>query len=220
MNLSRNWSRIMRISTQSTKMPSLFYKRHLNCWSCTKLIDHPLFCNQCHVIQPLKINQLNYTDTFNIPNQFNIDLKQLKLEFLKLQQQLHPDNFSTKSKDERVISEEQSSYVNKAYETLKDPLSRAQYMLALKGKNIHEGHMNVKQDFLLEVMEIQEDIEDCERQELDQYIDENNSRIENSVKVLEELFNKDLLDEALEETMKLKYWYTIARLLSSRDDEL
>ena len=54
----------------------------------------------------------------------------------------------------------QSSVINKAYHTLKDPLSRAQYLLKQKGIQINEGDSLSDPELLMEVMEFREELEE------------------------------------------------------------
>lgn len=93
----------------------------------------------CQVIQPPNTHD-SYFDLF-FPSMFtsledvtrqgyNIHLVLLKRRFLDLVQKLHPDYFGRKSKEERDLSEEQSALLNKAYQTLLDPLSRAVYIVS------------------------------------------------------------------------------------------
>jgi molecular chaperone HscB len=58
-----------------------------------------------------------------------MDLAELDREYKELQKKLHPDKFATKSLDEKLLSTNASSAINMAYHTLKDPVSRAEYMV-------------------------------------------------------------------------------------------
>lgn len=59
-----------------------------------------------------------------------MDLNDIRQRYLELQQALHPDRFVRKDQEEEKIrAEAASSLVNKAYHTLKNPLSRAVYMV-------------------------------------------------------------------------------------------
>lgn len=60
---------------------------------------------------------------------YNLDLARLEKSFRDLQWRLHPDKFSMKPEAEQNYSAGQSSLVNKAYQTLKDPLARGQYLV-------------------------------------------------------------------------------------------
>ncbi|KAK9904106.1 hypothetical protein WJX75_004707 [Coccomyxa subellipsoidea] len=60
---------------------------------------------------------------------FDIDYRHLDQSYRALQFKLHPDKFGLASKKEKSYSEEASSLINKAYDTLRSPLLRASYMV-------------------------------------------------------------------------------------------
>jgi len=69
---------------------------------------------------------------------------------------------------------------------------------------------------LMEVLEAREAIEDAEREEdLEGLRTENEARIEASVGVLEEAFQKDDLEAAKNEAVRLRYWVNIRESLDS-----
>lgn len=61
---------------------------------------------------------------------FAIDLADLESRYKRLQVRLHPDRFATMSEQERQNSADTSAAVNQAYQVLKQPLKRAQYMVS------------------------------------------------------------------------------------------
>src|ERR1019366_1900084 len=62
----------------------------------------------------------------------------LEKEVYALSRRLHPDLFAQANHDERGFSLEQSSMLNDAYRTLKDPIKRTEYLLRLEGVELEE----------------------------------------------------------------------------------
>lgn len=63
-----------------------------------------------------------------------------------------------RSSEERNISEEYSSLLNKAYSYLQTPLKRAEYLLNLKGETISESDTINEPTFLMEMMTLNEEV--------------------------------------------------------------
>uniref|UniRef100_A0A673HXP5 Iron-sulfur cluster co-chaperone protein HscB, mitochondrial-like n=1 Tax=Sinocyclocheilus rhinocerous TaxID=307959 RepID=A0A673HXP5_9TELE len=127
------------------------------CWKCGSSAEL-FFCPSCNVIQPPD-DKTNYFDILNCEQTFSLDTQKLQKRYVELQRAVHPDNFSQKSLKEQEYSEEQSALLNKAYRTLQKPLSRAVYMLELRGVLLEEGtDATADPTFLLEVMEINESL--------------------------------------------------------------
>lgn len=59
---------------------------------------------------------------------FDLDVKDIRGKMLKRQMELHPDKFSGDEK-EVGLARELSGRVNGAYEVLRDPLKRAEYLV-------------------------------------------------------------------------------------------
>ena len=64
--------------------------------------------------------------------------RQLEREFYALSRKLHPDVYSRASAREQAWSLEKTSQLNDAYRTLKDPISRTEYLLMLEGIQLEE----------------------------------------------------------------------------------
>ena len=81
---------------------------------------------------------VDYFTFFGLPRKLQIDPPQLEKEFYALNRKLHPDVYAAAPEQERAWSLEQSSLLNDAYRTLKDPIRRTQYLLRLEGVELEE----------------------------------------------------------------------------------
>jgi molecular chaperone HscB len=105
------------------------------CWSCgTMRAVH--FCGACGKVQPPV--PVDYFTFFGLSRKLNIDLARLEREFYDLSRKLHPDLYARADSQEQEWSMEQSSQLNDAYRTLKDPIKRTQYLLRLEGVELEE----------------------------------------------------------------------------------
>lgn len=75
----------------------------------------------------------NHFQLFGLPERFRFDAEALDRAYRMLQGQVHPDRFAAGSEAERRLALQSSARVNEAYEALRDPVARAQYMLSLHG---------------------------------------------------------------------------------------
>lgn len=146
---------------------------------------------------------------------FTLDLAVLRREFLQLQAKAHPDLAPAEKKRQ---AEALSARINEAYKTLQNPLTRAQYLLELRGIDIAGDETAKVEDpeLLMEVLETREIIEEAQSEEDLQPLKETNEkRVEGSVQILEDAFKKDDLDAAKTEAVKLRYWINIRESIDS-----
>jgi molecular chaperone HscB len=80
----------------------------------------------------------SYFTFFQLPQHLNLDVSALEKQFYVLSRKLHPDRFASKPIAEQEAALAESSMLNDAYRTLKDPISRTQYLLALEGVELEE----------------------------------------------------------------------------------
>jgi molecular chaperone HscB len=105
------------------------------CWSCGEMrAAH--FCSACGKVQPPA--PVDYFTFFGLPRKLNLDIPGLEREFYALSRRLHPDLYSQGQTKEQEWSLEQSSQLNDAYRTLKDPIKRTEYLLRLEGVELEE----------------------------------------------------------------------------------
>ncbi len=97
----------------------------------------------------------NYFDFFELPHHLNLDAADLGKRFYALSRRLHPDLFARRSERERQYSLDATAILNDAYRTLRDPISRAEYLLKERGFDIGEQKSNqVPPELLEEVFEL------------------------------------------------------------------
>ncbi len=106
-----------------------------NCWSCGAMrAAH--FCRECGKVQPP--TPVDYFTFFGLPFKLNLEPEKLEREFYGLSRHLHPDINAINSDREQQWSLEKSSQLNDAYRTLKDPITRTEYLLRLQGVQLEE----------------------------------------------------------------------------------
>jgi molecular chaperone HscB len=106
-----------------------------NCWSCGDMrAAH--FCQQCGKVQPPA--PVDYFTFFGLPYKLNLDPAALEREFYVLSRHLHPDINAIRTPEEQEWSLQQSSSLNDAHRTLKDPIARTEYLLRLQGVRLEE----------------------------------------------------------------------------------
>src|ERR1035437_675821 len=109
------------------------------CWSCSVAHnDATLFCPHCSKIQPPTGG--DYFSVFGIEPRLDLDLNALESEFHRLSRKLHPDRFGRAGENEKQWSLADTALLNDAYRTLKDPITRTEYLLKLRGAEIGELH--------------------------------------------------------------------------------
>jgi len=105
----------------------------LECRSCgagAPVDEH--FCPQCSRILALGRHG-DYFAFLDLPRRLTIDAEDLEKRFRDLSRKFHPDYYYNAAPAERLASLERSSYLNDAYRTLKNPVSRVEHLLAIEG---------------------------------------------------------------------------------------
>lgn len=136
------------------------------CWSCKGPVNAgDLFCPTCNAIQAP--GQADHFARFGVERDFDVNEAALETAYFELQRKLHPDRFATKSGREKAFSQSQAVAVNEAYETLRDPLRRAAYMLSLNGvkADIDKETTISDPELLMESMEAREALAEAETAE-------------------------------------------------------
>lgn len=106
----------------------------------------------------LPVKPMSSFERLDIIVSFDIDPSQLEKNYFAAQRQVHPDRFVGATKQEKIYSAQHSAAINDAYQTLKDPITRAQELLKLAGfvqPNIEHQTLD-DPELLMEVIELRE----------------------------------------------------------------
>jgi molecular chaperone HscB len=132
----------------------------LVCWNCHERTIGTHFCPGCGKVLQVPEHS-DYFSMLGLPRRLWLDMGRLEQKFLELSWKLHPDNFVNASAEEREISLKRSSELNDAHRTLRDPVSRVEYLLAIEGAR-KEGQtkQQAPPELLEEVFELNESLDE------------------------------------------------------------
>ena len=136
----------------------------MTCWQCSVESESALLCPACKALQP---PPSDYFIFFGLPRKLNIDVEKLQHHFYDLSRLLHPDKYSRKSERERGYSTTATAVLNDGWRTLKNPVTRAEYLLSQEGLEIAEQRSkDVPPELLEEVFELNMALEELRGGEL------------------------------------------------------
>ena len=99
----------------------------------------------------------NHFELFNLPQDFEIDLEALDAAYRDVQGRVHPDRFVSATDAEKRVAMQWATRANEAYQTLKNPQSRAAYICELNGVPLDmESNTAMPVEFLMQQMEWRE----------------------------------------------------------------
>jgi len=105
----------------------------------------------------------NYFELFGLRPDYAVDTDTLAARYRELQQAVHPDRYAAASEQERRLSVQSAAHVNAAFQTLKQPLTRARYLLELRGVSLDQAAA-MNEEFLMEQMSLREQLEELMEQ--------------------------------------------------------
>ena len=169
---------------------------------------------------------MNHFELFGLPSQFQLDGSLLSSQFRELQKRFHPDNFATASERDRLMDVQKAAQINDAYQVLKHPISRAEYILAENGTEIR-GEQQTMQDpmFLMEQMELREELEDiADSSDPESALFDFDSKVSKMYKQhlasVEQELDQGLWAEAADRVRKLKFIAKLKNEIELVEDKL
>ena len=157
----------------------------------------------------------NFFALFEQPVQFAVNQEHLDQQLRLLQKRYHPDNLVADSKNvadsaqAKQQSEQASALINQAYQTLRDPDSRASYLLDIAGQAQNLEHSIADLDFLEDAMQMRMDLDDAiegkELAALKQLHPQITERLNKQSERFDSAYQSQDWQTAIDATQKLKF---------------
>lgn len=107
---------------------------------------------------------MDYFTLFGLTQGYVVDTQQLATRYQELQRQFHPDKYASRPQAEQLLAVNQSATINQAWQTLRHPLLRAEYLLLLNGFDLANEQYTVQDTpFLMGQLELREELDDIEQ---------------------------------------------------------
>ncbi len=155
---------------------------------------------------------MNYFELFDIPVQLKLDKTGLHQKYIALSRQYHPDYFVKDGHEKLAEVQDISASLNKAYKTFQDPDATIKYVLQLKDLLEEEEKYDLPPEFLMEVLEINEQVMDLDQSgqqsavaQLQTAINNLQTDIYEPVKEIIENYKEDVTTK--EELLQVKEYY-------------
>ena len=129
------------------------------CWHCQSEVSGEYFCERCVKVQPVS-KEADYFTCLGFPRRLKIDPQKLEEKFYELSRAFHPDFYQNKSETEQAISLSNAATLNTAYRTLRDPIQRAEYLIAIEAGAVKEIRTSPPADLFEEILELQDTLEE------------------------------------------------------------
>ena len=117
------------------------------------------------LINQLTNKPINLFQLYDIPVSFSPNKDKVKQQYFLLSRKYHPDFYGSATADEQEDVLEKSSLVNKAYKIFNNHDETIKYVLQLKGLLEDEEKYALPNDFLMEMMELNEQLMDAKMEE-------------------------------------------------------
>ena len=163
----------------------------------------------------------NFFELFELPVSYEVDFNQVQQHYMALQKQVHPDKFANSSDQEKRLSMQQTSWINEAQSTLKDPVLRAIYLLKLKGTDINlENETTMDAAFLMQQLETRERLENVKKEDdplaaLDDMAKELKVSTSGMMKGFAQSYEAGQIDDAREWVRKLQFMQRAKKEINS-----
>jgi len=119
----------------------------LACLACGRILEEP--------------RDADHYARLGVPAVEPIDLADAEARYLRLSRLLHPDFQSSEDERTRRLALSHSATLNQAWRVLSNDQARAEYLLELRHPGALERQKTLSPEFLMEAMEVSEELEDA-----------------------------------------------------------
>jgi len=105
---------------------------------------------------------MNYFELYGLPVLMKVDVAEIKVRFYELSRQYHPDFHTNAEEKDQAVVLEKSADVNNAYKIFQNTDDTIKYVLQLKNLIYEEEKYELDPEFLMEVMDINEELMELE----------------------------------------------------------
>jgi molecular chaperone HscB len=164
---------------------------------------------------------MNYFEIFGIPVQLKVDKSDLQRKYFELHKKFHPDFYGNATPSEQDHALEITANLNKAYKTFQNPDETIKYVLQLKGLLEEEEKYQLPPDFLMEVLEINEQLMDADQSSasgLQSAVENLQIEIYDPVKAIIENYREGITTE--KELLQVKEYYYKKKYLQRIERQL
>lgn len=102
-----------------------------------------------------------YFDLFEIPIQLQIDKNEIKQKYFTLSRLSHPDYFINSSAEDQQKALDNTAQLNKALKTFNNGDETIKYVLEIKGLLIENEKYDLPPQFLMQMMELNEELSEA-----------------------------------------------------------
>ena len=116
---------------------------------------------------------LTHFELLTLPVTFDVDADLLEKHSRKLLGEWHPDRFAAGADLEKRQAVQMTSLINEAVEVLEKPLSRAGYLLSLKGVDTEKfSQQELTGEFLFKQMSLRDQLEQAEAEDNEEALEQ------------------------------------------------
>ncbi|MDO6687324.1 MULTISPECIES: co-chaperone HscB [unclassified Agarivorans] len=169
---------------------------------------------------------MNHFELFSLRPSYQLDLQGLADCYRELQQKYHPDNFAADASENQAQVMQKAAQINDAYQTLKDPLSRAQYLLSLQDIELGGEQQTINDiEFLMAQMELREQLAEIENaadpeqalEDFSKLLKQQRSDLSSS---FEKAYNEQNFTFAADQVRKLKFYARLQQQLLQLEEKI
>lgn len=168
----------------------------------------------------------NYFQLFGIDESFELDATRVEQAYRNLQREYHPDRYAHADEQQQLKAVQAATHINEAFQTLKSPVRRAQYMLSLRGiETGEESRRQLPMDFLMTQMELRETLAEAQHADepfevLESLAKQGKTLLAAELQNFAEALGEDRLESAEESVRKLQFLTKLQTEIENAEERL